>query len=148
MTTPESLHTLDLQGTWLLEAADALTASGERVRDYGQAPHGRLMVDAAGRYSVQIFKSERVRFSGDKAAGTPDEFRNAVMGSSTHYGTVTIDRERHALVFRIEGSSYPNWEGTTQTRTFRVEDGVLTWQVPPRPDGTTPISVWRREPSE
>lgn len=134
-----------LAGTWTLAAADDLHADGSRTRGYGQAPKGRLIIDAAGRYSLQIFKAERARFaSGDKRKGTAAEFEGAVLGSSTHYGTVAVDEAAHVLVFRIEGASYPNWEGTEQRRSYELKGGELSYQVPPAPDGTIPISVWRR----
>lgn len=134
-----------LRGTWTLVAADKILASGERVRDYGEAPKGRLVVDAQGRYSLQIFKSERARFASDsKADASADEFRSAVLGSSTHYGTVAVDAERGVLTFRIEASSFPNWEGTEQRREYTLEGAVLSYKVPPRADGSVPVSVWRR----
>ncbi len=133
-----------LQGTWTLVAADKLLPGGERVRDYGAAPKGRLIVDAEGRYSLQIFKSERARFGGDKSTGSAQEFASAVLGSSTHYGTVAVDARESILIFEIEGSSFPNWEGTKQKREFTLEDDELSYRVPPRPDGSIPLSVWRK----
>src|SRR5262245_58059099 len=80
-----------LQGTWVLVAADKILPGGETTRDYGEHPKGRLVVDGQGRYSLQIFKSERQRFASDsKADGSADELKSAVMGSSTHYGAMTI----------------------------------------------------------
>lgn len=134
-----------LRGTWVLVAADKILSGGERVRDYGEKPKGRLIVDAAGRYSLQIFKSERLRFATDsKADGSADEFKSAAMGSSTHYGTVTLDDANGLLVFSIEGSSFPNWEGTVQKRQYALDGGTLTYRVPPRADGSIPVSVWRK----
>lgn len=134
-----------LQGTWTLVAADKLLPDGERTRDYGEHPKGQLIVDAKGRYSLQIFKSERLRFGSDsKADGSPDEFQSAVMGSSTHYGAMAIDKRAGELVFSIEGSSFPNWEGTTQRRKYTLDGAELRYTVPPRADGSVPISVWRR----
>lgn len=134
-----------LQGTWTLVAADKVLPNGETARDYGEHPQGRLIVDADGRYSLQIFKSERVRFASDsKADGSVDEFKSAVMGSSTHYGTMTIDAKAGVLVFSIEGASFPNWEGTTQRRQYTLDGAQLRYQVPPRADGSIPVSVWRR----
>jgi len=69
-----------------------------------------------------------------------------VRGSSTHYGTVDVDAQRHLLTFTIEGSSFPNWEGTVQRRTFELHGDELRYRVPARPDGGIPISVWRRMP--
>ena len=135
-----------LQGTWTLVAADKILPSGEQVRDYGADPKGRLVVDAKGRYSLQIYKSERPLFSSsDKANGSADEFKAAVMGSSTHFGTITIDARDGTLVFAIESASFPNWEGSVQKRRYTLKDGILTYKVPPRPDGSIPISVWQRQ---
>ncbi len=134
-----------LHGTWTLVAADKVLPGGETTRDYGESPKGRLVVDAQGRYSLQIFKSERVRFASEsKAEGSTDEFKSAVTGSSTHYGAMSIDPRAGVLVFSIEGSSFPNWEGTTQRRQYRLDGAELRYKVPPRPDGSVPVSVWRR----
>jgi hypothetical protein len=136
-----------LAGTWTLTAADRLKSDGSRSRDYGEHPKGWLIIDAQGRYSLQIFKDERLRVaSGDKATATPEEFASAALGSSTHYGTVAIDAAAHVLVFRIEGASFANWEGTEQRRKYALTADSLSYQVPtPRPDGSVPISEWRRE---
>lgn len=134
-----------LAGSWTLVAADVLHADGSRGRDYGAAPLGRLLIDAQGRYSLQIFKSERPRFaSNDKGQGSSAEFAGAVLGASTHYGSVTVDADAHLLTFRIEGASFPNWEGTQQQRMYTLKDDELSYQVPPRPNGDIPLSVWRR----
>jgi hypothetical protein len=138
-------HMFPLQGTWTLVAADKVLPDGETTRDYGENPKGRLVVDAKGRYSLQIFKSERLHFTSDsKANGSVDELKSAVMGSSTHYGAMTIDEPAGVLVFSIEGSSFPNWEGTTQRRQYTLDGAQLRYKVPPRADGSIPVSVWRR----
>ena len=138
-------HAFPLQGTWTLVAADKVLPDGETTRDYGENPKGRLVVDAKGRYSLQIFKSERLRFASDsKADGSVDELKSAVMGSSTHYGAMTIDEPAGVLVFSIEGSSFPNWEGTIQRRQYTLDGAQLRYKVPPRADGSIPVSVWRR----
>jgi len=142
---PMPLHAFPLQGTWTLVAADKVLPDGRTTRDYGDNPKGRLVVDAQGRYSLQIFKSERAPFATDnKGDGSADEFKSAVMGSSTHYGTMTIDEKVAVLVFSIEGSSFPNWEGTTQRRQYTLDGAELRYKVPPRADGSVPVSVWRR----
>lgn len=132
-------------GTWTLSAADVVHTDGTRARDYGQAPKGMLFIDAQGRYSLQIFKAERPKFaSADKAAATPTEYQSAVMGSSTHFGTLSVDASGQTLVFHIEGASFPNWEGQQQKRSFELKNDELIYRVVPRPNGDVPISVWRR----
>ena len=142
---PKPAAPFPLQGTWTLVAADKILPSGALAKDYGERPKGRLMVDIQGRYALQIFKSERLPFGADsKADGSADEFKSAVMGSSTHYGTITIDEKAGQLVFSIEGASFPNWEGTVQRRQYTLKGKELRYQIPPRADGSIPVSVWRR----
>ena len=134
-----------LAGTWTLVAADVLRPDGMRARDYGAAPKGLMMIDTQGHYSIQIFKSERPHFaSGEKLTGTAAEFEAAVLGSSTHFGTISIDPAGGTLTFHIDNASFPNWEGTAQKRCYKLEGDELSYRVPARPDGNIPISIWRR----
>ncbi|HEY4294677.1 lipocalin-like domain-containing protein [Luteibacter sp.] len=134
-----------LAGTWTLVAADVHHPDGSRASDYGAKPEGLLLVDSQGHYSLQIFKAERLAFGlGNKAKGTPEEYASAVMGSSTHFGTLSIDRDQDALVFHIQGASFPNWEGQEQRRHYELKSDTLSYRVTPRPNGDVPISVWRK----
>ena len=134
-----------LVGTWTLMAADVQHPDGSVGRDYGAAPSGRMTVDAAGRYTLMIYKSERPRFaSGDRATGTPAEYRESALGLSVHYGTIRADVKAHTLTFAIEQASFANWNGTRQVRTYELKGGVLRYTVPPRPNGDIPISIWRK----
>jgi len=134
---------LSLAGTWTLVAADVLHPDGSRGHDYGDAPKGQLLIDRVGHYSLQIFRADRPRFANpDKAKGTAQEFQAAVLGASTHFGTIAI--EANQLVFHMEGASFPNWDGQEQRRTFELHGDTLSYRVPARPNGDVPVSVWRR----
>ena len=136
-----------LQGTWVMEAAYEISAEGTRTTNFGEHPKGLFVVNAEGVYSLQIFRENRAPFdSGDKTKGTADEYREAVLGSSTHFGKVAIDRAKHQLDFDLEAASFPNWDGKRQVRDFRFKDGVLTYAVPASAYGgaTIAYSIWRR----
>jgi hypothetical protein len=134
-----------LAGTWTLSAADDLRPDGTRVEAYGPSPQGLLFLGEDGRYSLQIFRASRPKFAaGDKRRGTPEEFQAAVLGMSSHYGRYVVDAAQGTITFQIERASYPNWEGTEQKRPFQLKDDELSYRVPATPDGTIPISVWRR----
>lgn len=138
---------LSLEGTWTMVAAYEIQADGTRTTNYGEHPKGMLVVDRRGHYSVQIFRPDRKPFAaGVKGKGTTEELRDAVVGSSTHFGEVRIDPAKHVLVFRIAASSYPNWEGTEQVREYRYEHETLTYSVPASASGNGSIaySIWTR----
>jgi Lipocalin-like domain len=134
-----------LVGIWTLTAADNLQPDGSRVHAYGTDPQGILVFGADGRYSVQIFREGRMKFaSGDKGHGTPEEYKDASLGMSCHFGRYTVDSAAGAITFHLERASFPNWDGATQTRPFTLKGDDLEWHVPATPDGTIPISAWHR----
>lgn len=136
---------VSLAGTWTLVAADVLHPDGSRSHDYGDAPKGLLLIDRMGHYSLQIYRADRSRFANpDKAKASAQEYRAAVMGASTHFGTLTVEPDRHQLIFHIEGASFPNWERQQQTRAFELHGDTLSYRVPARPNGDVPVSIWRR----
>jgi len=143
--TASSPNVPSLVGTWTLTAADDLLPDGKRVPAYGAAPRGVLMIDRDGRYSLQIFRSDRRKFAGnDKRHGTPEEYEAAVLGMSSHIGHCAINPTSHTLDFHIDVASYANWDGTVQKRAFTLAGDELSYQVPANASGIVPISVWRR----
>ena len=142
---------LSLAGTWVMDSAYEIRADGTRTINYGEHPSGLMMVDRSGRYSIQIFRRGRPSFaSGDKAYGELDEYRSAVLGSSTHFGRVQVDAAAHQLLFDVEAASFPNWEGKRQVRNFTYSGGVLSYAVPASASGggTVSYSIWRKMPAE
>jgi hypothetical protein len=142
--TASTLH--NLQGTWRMQSAYEILADGSRVTTYTEHPHGLLMIDIDGHYSLQIFHPNRRRLDKGKAFASIDELKDAVIGSSTHFGTISIDHKKKQLIFQIEVASFANWNGSTQLRDFQLKDGLLSYQVPASasPNGTIAYSVWKR----
>ena len=138
-------QTPDIVGTWVLAKAEKLLPDGTRVSDYGQNPHGLVIFTADGYYSVQIYRAERLKFSsGDKRKGTPEEYKEASLSTSVHFGRYSIDSAKHTITFRIDRSSFPNQDDTTQVRPYEMNGDELSWKVAPRPDGSVPITVLKR----
>ena len=134
-----------IEGTWTLAFADVKHPDGTRTHDYGDAPKGVLQIDRAGHYSLFVLNSSRPRFAAnDKSAGTPSEFRAAALGASAHFGTVDVDPAKGTLTFHIEGATYPNWEGTTQVRSYELSGDMLSYKVPLRPNGDVPLTGWKK----
>jgi hypothetical protein len=135
-----------LAGTWTLVAADKILPDGKEVSDYGAAPQGIAVFTPDGHYVVEIFRSDRTKFaSGDRTKGTADEYKDAVMSTSCHFGTYAVDAVKGTISFNVARASFPNWDDTTRTATFKVDGNKLTWRTPARPDGSIPVSVFMRD---
>jgi hypothetical protein len=132
-------------GTWVLTAADKLLPDGTRVADYGPDPHGLAIFTANGYYSVQIYRAQRLKFSsGDKFKGTQEEYKEASLSTSVHFGRYSVDRLKGTITFHIDRSSVPNLDDTTQIRAYELKGDTLSWKVPARKDGSIPITVLQR----
>jgi hypothetical protein len=106
------------------------------------------MFDAAGHYSLEICASGRPRFvANDRLRGTPDEYRAAASGCTVHWGHYVLNENDGTIVFRIEHALLPNWEGTEQTRPFKMANGYLSYHVPrPATEAENAVVVWKRAP--
>jgi len=132
-------------GTWALTAAEKILPDGTRASDYGANPHGLVIFTADGHYSVQIYRADRLKFSsGDKLKGTAEEYKEASLSMSVHFGTYSVDPARHTITFHVDRSSFPNQDDTTQVRPYEMSGNELSWKVAARPDGSIPITVLRR----
>ncbi|HEY9195773.1 MAG TPA: lipocalin-like domain-containing protein [Mucilaginibacter sp.] len=140
--------TFPLAGTWKLKAAQVILPDGTHVTDpgLGADAKGILMIDADGRYSLQIFKPGRPKFaSGDKKKGTLQEYESALLGMSTHNGRVKMDTTNKILQFDIDYAAFPNWEHTTQIRQYSIKGDELYYQLPASAGaGTIAVSIWSR----
>jgi hypothetical protein len=132
-------------GTWVLAAADKLRPDGARVADYGPNPHGLCIFTSDGYYSLQIYRTERLKFSsGEKFSGTPEEYKDASLGMSTGFGRYSVDPVKHTITFRRDRSSVSNLDDTTGVNPYELNGDELSWKVTARKDGSIPITVLRR----
>jgi hypothetical protein len=138
-------QTSSIVGTWVLAGADKLLSDGTRVPDYGQSPHGLIIFTSDGHYSVQIYRDDRPKLSSaDRIKVSPEEYKSVALSMSVHFGTYTVDPGKHTISFHIDRASWPNWDDTVQVRTYELKGDQLSWKVPPRPDGSVPITILRR----
>jgi len=140
-----SAQTPSIVGTWALVSADKLLPDGSRVADYGPSPHGLVIFTADGYYSVQIYRANRLKFaSGDKLKGTPEEYKDASLSMSDHFGRYSVDPAKGTITFQIDRSSFPNLDDTTPVRPYEMKGDEVSWRVAARPDGSVPITTMRR----
>ena len=108
-----------LVGTWNFIIAEITTADGGKTLPFGDKPKGMLVFTADGHFSQVHVAGDLPRIaSNNRLAGTAEDNRAIVHGSLALFGTYTVDEAKKTLTFRIEGSTFPNQQGTAQTRTI------------------------------
>jgi Lipocalin-like domain len=133
-----------LEGTWALKQAYEIKPDGSFAYPYGQAPQGILIVDAHGRYVVEIFGENRAKFPAN--AATLDNYKQAMITMSVHTGEVDVDSTGGLLIFHVEHNGYAERDGTTQKRPYHLSGDLLSYKVPAAAEGkaNTPVTVWER----
>ena len=134
----------DLAGTWTL-VSNVTEQSGNKTDTFGPNPKGILTVDANGRYVIAFARADLPKVaSNNRTTATPEENKAIVGGSLTHFGTLSVNAADKTFTFKIETSTFPNWDGTEQKRPFTVTGDELTYTVPAAPGGGTATVVWKR----
>jgi hypothetical protein len=113
-----------LVGTWAFVSSTGKLADGTPT--WGSNPNGLLIFTDNGRYSSIITRMGVPKFAAkNRMQGTPDENKAAVQGSIANFGTYTVNEANKTFTVRYEGSTYPNNEGTEQTRPFTITGDEL-----------------------
>ncbi|WP_424135298.1 lipocalin-like domain-containing protein [Roseomonas chloroacetimidivorans] len=135
----------DVVGSWKL--VSLTTADGRNRADlFGREPRGQMILGADGRYMVIVMRRELPTIGmKTRASGTPEENQAIVQGSIAHYGSYTTDESNKILAFRVESSTFPNWDGIEQRRPITLDGDTLTVINPANSAGTGASQiVWRR----
>ena len=112
---------------------------------YGPNPKGTMIVDANGRFSITVLRSDLPKFaSNNRMTGTPEENKAIVHGTIAYFGTYTIDESIHVLTVNVEGSTFPNFDGGTQTRILSFSGDEVTYFNPTPSMGGTAKVTYRR----
>jgi Lipocalin-like domain len=129
-----------LVGTWTLVSSTTKLPDGSPA--WGSDPRGLIIFTDNGRYSSQIMRSDRPKFaSNSRATGTADENKAAVLGAIASFGTYSVTEANKTFTIQFEGSSYPNLEGTEQTRPFTIAGDELKVTNPTPSVGGSPSQL-------
>ena len=106
-----------MTGSWTLVSAIFEQSGGTRDI-YGPGPRGFATFDSNGRFALILLRSSLPRISSNnREAPTPDESKSIATGALAYYGRYTVGDNDAIVTFHIEASTFPNWEGTLQTRS-------------------------------
>ena len=134
-----------LVGSWILVSLTAGNGAKQTL-PYGANPKGTMMVDANGRFSITVVRSDLPRFASDnRITGTAEENMAIVQGCIAYFGTYSIDEATHVITVNVEGSTFPNFDGGTQTRILSFSGDEVTYLNPtPSMGGGTAKVTYRR----
>jgi hypothetical protein len=134
-----------LVGSWSLVAI-TVGEGDTQVLPYGPHPKGSMIVDASGHFSITIMRSDLPKFaSSSRMTGTPDENKAIVQGSLAYYVTYAIDEATHVIAVKIEGSTFPNFDGDTQVRALSFDGDEVTYINPkPSSGGGIAKNIYKR----
>ena len=120
-----------LVGTWILVSTSGVTADGKPMEaPFGAKPLGYMMFSPSGHFSYNWVDLTDPKFaSNNRMAGSQEENQAAVHGNLSAFGTYTISPDG-SLTLQIVGSSFPNWNGTTQKRTVEISGDQMKFTSP------------------
>jgi hypothetical protein len=127
-----------LVGPWTFVSSTTKLLDGSPL--WGDDPKGLTIFTENGRFVDIIMRSDRSKFaSNNRTQGTPEENKASAQGTISVFGTYTVDEANKTYSVRIEGSSYPNLEGTVQTRPFTISGDEFRF-TNPAPTNGQPVS--------
>jgi polyisoprenoid-binding protein YceI len=134
----------DAVGTWTF-ASSINEQNGRKTDTYGANATGMMVLDAQGHYSLIIIGANLPRYaSNNRTTGTPEEYKAIASRSNAHFGAYAIDAANKTITFKIESATFPNWNGTRQTRTLMLKGDELQYAVAASGAGGSSVVTWRR----
>ncbi len=135
-------------GAWKLVSFEFRKENGEVTYPFGKQANGSFIYTESGRFSVQIMRLDRPKFEiSDQQRGTVEEISASYKGAISYFGTYKVDEENKLILHQVEGSLFPNMEGTQQIRYFELDEDSLILRTPPFNAGGVRVTgtiVWVR----
>lgn len=120
----------DLVGTWQLVSVDNVEG-GKRTPVFGENPKGIYVLTSDNHFIYLFSKAELPKFSSNsRLAGTPEDNKAVVQGTLASFGTYTVNEADKLLIFKVESSTFPNWNGETQKRPYKLTSNELRVKSP------------------
>jgi len=134
----------DLIGAWLTVSV-AVDQGDKKLEPFGSDAKGTQIYDASGRFATIVMRGDLPKVaSNNMQTSTAEESLIIAHGSLAYYGTYTVNDVDKTVTVKIEGASFPNFAGTTQTRRFEISGDELTISNPTPAVGSAAKVVLKR----
>jgi hypothetical protein len=118
MTQEKSLKDR-LVGTWHFVIAEATAPDGKKSYPFGPKPRGMVIFTPAGDFMQIHIASEVPKIANaNRLNATPEEYAGIMRGTIAQFGTYTVDEAKKQFTMTFTASTFPNWEGVSQTRSI------------------------------
>ena len=108
-----------LTGTWHFVIAEVTAPDGTKSFPFGPKPRGMVIFTPDGDFMQIHIASEVPKIaSGNRLGATPEEYAGIIRGTIAQFGTYTVDEEKKTFTMKFTASTFPNWDGISQTRTI------------------------------
>lgn len=134
-------------GTWMF-VSETAHQGGKTTEPLGPNPLGCVMFDRGGRFMLLIARPGLPKFAANKRdAGTPEENKAVLAGLLAFFGTYSVSEADQVITLHPEASSFPNWIGADQKRSFTLAGDEMKWANRTPAIGAEVVEVvWRRAP--
>jgi Lipocalin-like domain len=82
--------------------------------------------------------------ANNREKATAEESEKIVRGSLGYFGTYTTNEAQKSFTVQIEGSTFPNFVGTSQTRSYAISGDELRITNPTASGGRAATVVLKR----
>jgi hypothetical protein len=107
----------DLVGVWQIASNVTTLPDSRTIQSFGPHGIGNQIFLSNGRFTAVQVNPDMPKFkSNNRAQGTADENKAAVIGGLAEFGTYSV--ADNVITLHIEGCTYPNWIGTDQKRNI------------------------------
>lgn len=118
-------------GAWKLLRFEFQAADGRIIYPFGEDALGSIIYTETNRFSGQLMRTDRPKFIvADQMQGTVEEILASYKGVISYFGSYQVDAEKNIVVHVVEGSIFPNMEGTEQVRYFELKENILQLTTP------------------
>lgn len=138
--------TQQIQGSWTLVSIYN-EREGKKTEVFGTNPRGTMILTPDGRFAMILMNASLPKFASNiRTKGTIEENKAVVQGSIAYFGSYKVaDEKENKVNLRIEGSTFPNWDGQDQQRSMTVIGEEMQYINPtPALGGGTNYIVWKR----
>ena len=133
----------NLVGVWTIVSV-TYGEGADKTEPFGANVKGTQIFDASGHFARADLPKVA---SNNREKATAEESEKIVHGSLGYFGTYTTNEAEKSFTVKIEGATFPNFVGTSQTRGYAISGDELRI-TNPTASGGRPATVLLKRASQ